>query len=268
MVEEPRKGGEMSLDMYGEKVAEASALIREFAKVDYFHYFARDPESSLEEFIAMLEQAEEKGRQSQATRIAELERQLNVAHLSASRTSADLRNQLAIARQERSAFDAKAQDRIAELERQLSVALKTPVNDWCPECHARDCAPQQVSDLSAAILAMNCPDTTHYGASKAVGYEQAWDECRRAAAALAASQNKAGVQWQPIETAPKDGTRILVWLGAPWSNAQAVRWFESWQNWQTEDFPDEYDEYCGIGSELPTHWMPLPHPPTTEGERQ
>lgn len=62
--------------MYGEKVAEASALIREFAKVDYFHYFARDPESSLEEFIAMLEQAEEKGRQSQASRIAELERQL------------------------------------------------------------------------------------------------------------------------------------------------------------------------------------------------
>lgn len=66
----------MTIDMYSDKVAEASALICEFAKVDYFHYFARDPESSLEEFIAMLDQAEGKGRQSQAARIAELERQL------------------------------------------------------------------------------------------------------------------------------------------------------------------------------------------------
>lgn len=63
----------MTIDMYGDKVAEASALIREFAKVDYFHYFARDPESSLEAFIAMLDQAEEKGRQSHVARVAELE---------------------------------------------------------------------------------------------------------------------------------------------------------------------------------------------------
>lgn len=71
----------MTIDMYSERVAEASALIREFAKVDYFHYFARDPESSLEAFIAMLDQAEEKGRQSQAACIAELERQLAEASL-------------------------------------------------------------------------------------------------------------------------------------------------------------------------------------------
>ncbi len=56
----------MSIDMYGPKVAEASALIREFAKTEYFHYFAGDPEKALEQFIAMLDQAEEKGRQAKA----------------------------------------------------------------------------------------------------------------------------------------------------------------------------------------------------------
>lgn len=80
----------MTIDMYGEKVAEASALIREFAKVDYFHYFARDPESSLEEFIAMLDQAEEKGRQSQAARIAELERQIVEVQAECIKRGADL----------------------------------------------------------------------------------------------------------------------------------------------------------------------------------
>lgn len=70
----------MSIDMYGPKVAEASALIREFAKTEYFHYFQGDPEKALEQFIAMLDQAEEKGQQSQAERIAALERE--VAELS------------------------------------------------------------------------------------------------------------------------------------------------------------------------------------------
>jgi anti-sigma factor ChrR (cupin superfamily) len=54
----------MSLDMYSERVAEASALIREFAKIEYYHYFQGDTERALEAFIAMLDQAEEKGRRA------------------------------------------------------------------------------------------------------------------------------------------------------------------------------------------------------------
>lgn len=86
----------MSLDMYSERVASASALIREFAKVDYFHYFARDPESSLEEFIAMQDSAHAAGRESA---LAELHPQW---------------------REEKERAD-KALERIAELERQLAA---------------------------------------------------------------------------------------------------------------------------------------------------
>ena len=66
--------------------------------------------------------------------------------------------------------------------------------------------------------------------------------------------------WQPIETAPKDGTPILGW--APDSELAnpvhyAVIWWFQWTElggWVREG--DEYD----IAAD-PTHWMPLPDAP-------
>jgi hypothetical protein len=69
-------------------------------------------------------------------------------------------------------------------------------------------------------------------------------------------------EWQPIESAPKDGTRILfalpyVWCGY-WRGSRPVgmpdyRWDESWIGWTREAFEDRPLN--------PTHWMPLPEPP-------
>lgn len=59
-------------------------------------------------------------------------------------------------------------------------------------------------------------------------------------------------QWQPIETAPKDGTEILVF------DAGAI--FISL--WFTD--PDRGEQGWwdnGIVEPPPTHWMPLPDPP-------
>lgn len=56
------------------------------------------------------------------------------------------------------------------------------------------------------------------------------------------------MSWQPIESAPKDKTQILVW-----DNACIIAYYETaldgWRDAQ-EMFPLE-----------PTHWMPLPEPP-------
>jgi len=52
----------MSFDKYSDKAAEAIALIREFAKVEYWDYFKGDPEQALEAFCAMQDAAEEMGR--------------------------------------------------------------------------------------------------------------------------------------------------------------------------------------------------------------
>ena len=67
--------------------------------------------------------------------------------------------------------------------------------------------------------------------------------------------------WQKIDSAPKDGTKILCWCG----EYADICYYEAkhpygmvWTSAGCEDFG---------GYETPTHWMPLPTPPTTQGER-
>lgn len=76
------------------------------------------------------------------------------------------------------------------------------------------------------------------------------------------------MEWQPIETAPKDGREIIVWgvrggdwgytepewtwTGARWSGGSLsvpAGWYE------TKATPRYSNGFS------PTHWMPLPEPP-------
>lgn len=64
-------------------------------------------------------------------------------------------------------------------------------------------------------------------------------------------------EWQPIETAPKDGTRIIVSKvnGPVWCNV-------NWRHMIRK--PDRWDSFVGAVPFEPTHWMPLPEPPDTK----
>ena len=59
------------------------------------------------------------------------------------------------------------------------------------------------------------------------------------------------MEWQPIETAPKDGTPIL---GFADGKQAIVEWLEYWKLCVWGSFADD-------GKWWPTHWMPLPPPP-------
>lgn len=69
------------------------------------------------------------------------------------------------------------------------------------------------------------------------------------------------MKWQPIETAPKDGTAILIWQPdkkkglSQDDNRYAIGYWRvaegGWGNRNSAEVN-------------PSHWMPLPEPPVTE----
>jgi len=139
------------IDIYGERVADAAALIREFAKTEYFHYFSEGGcEQKLEAFVAMMDAEREAGRQEEretqygiataelraqdAARIAELTAQ--VAELRGARNIwIDIKDQ--IPEKDRLVWCARNDGRVhlAKRRSDLPLANKEPWQDcyWWDE---------------------------------------------------------------------------------------------------------------------------------------
>jgi hypothetical protein len=81
------------------------------------------------------------------------------------------------------------------------------------------------------------------------------------------------MSWQPIDTAPKDGTAVLLCRAID-ADGNPIDWRENslgvfvqvaaW--WEGDD---DWIVYCSQAREPalhfePTHWMPLPSPPDTQ----
>lgn len=66
--------------------------------------------------------------------------------------------------------------------------------------------------------------------------------------------------WEPIESAPRDGTEILAWhiQGKNWHQVQWIpsNWAMRWNN-----------EYCQYDADF-SHWMPLPNAPASPSENE
>jgi hypothetical protein len=67
------------------------------------------------------------------------------------------------------------------------------------------------------------------------------------------------MRWRPIATAPKDGIAILLWYPDRESfNPGAI---EGWYFSSPKEIDDGWETIIGTIGE-PTHWMPLPEPPS------
>ena len=72
--------------------------------------------------------------------------------------------------------------------------------------------------------------------------------------------------WQPIETAPKDGTRVLIYQpDGMWHSRSCIRGerieLAYWHQPGNKERPGFW-----IPTSRPTHWMPLPDPPSARAQ--
>lgn len=79
--------------------------------------------------------------------------------------------------------------------------------------------------------------------------------------------------WQPIESAPKDGTVVLLWWRATdgvayWAAGAWQEFGDGSKGWIGESFHASEDGYwTRIVGDRPTHWMPLPVAPPSAPPR-
>jgi hypothetical protein len=122
-----------------------------------------------------------------------------------------------------------------------------------------------------------CPYCKNSATLGAVYFDQ---NCVGCVKRMTSQPKREPMDWQPIETAPKDGNKIILYyrnrhnfgrtvMGCWVTDEQAnetdtdgvgleAGWYEQIDNW------DDYAQIA-IHEGEPTHWMPLPKPPAAHG---
>lgn len=100
---------------------------------------------------------------------------------------------------------------------------------------------ETIKDFETWLTDCDCQNARKYG----VNYERRIRTIRKALTAYKK------MQWQPIETAPRDGTLILIRINKQW--IASARWIKTPKG--------ECWDY-GLSETKPTHWMPLPEQPS------
>lgn len=66
------------------------------------------------------------------------------------------------------------------------------------------------------------------------------------------------MKWQKIETAPKDGTYILLLCPSGYTTTPHRIMVGCWIEGYRDDWIDHANDRVTDGGESPTHWLPLP----------
>lgn len=79
------------------------------------------------------------------------------------------------------------------------------------------------------------------------------------------------MEWRDISSAPKDGTTIILWVREHYNDHEHMLWPCEYVHgelcWQISDNCHLDYDYQILEDCTPTHWMPLPPPPTDKEPR-
>lgn len=118
----------------------------------------------------------------------------------------------------------------------------------CPFCGKSRLVTGRGAEKRAKIRCVDCEATGPVGLDGEASAIAAWN--RRSA------DPQVGPAWRPIESAPKDGTRFLAYQAGKDAPRYECWWQDDWPQW--EGWQDPWDN-----EPEPTHWMPLPAPPSS-----
>lgn len=132
---------------------------------------------------------------------------------------------------------------------------------------------QKIKELKSRLIV----EQYNYRKARIEGdYDKSWSAAsiiRNLEAEIKQLELKTNNGWMPIETAPKDGTWVLLTGGSidySWDGktepkvvvGQHIIWEDKWPQWKMAWFDSgHYGEYCN-----PTHWQPLPKLPNKQKE--
>lgn len=141
----------------------------------------------------------------------------------------------------------KAEADLAEARREMRQHVQQRISTRCPSCGHQSLFIGLGGHLTCSWL--DCKDP---------GIERAIEKLKASPPAPSG--------WQPIETAPKDRTRIILyqpdgmWRGRGRHRGAAI----TVGYWHQPANPEAAGFWVGCGAFRPTHWMPLPPAPTQE----
>lgn len=127
--------------------------------------------------------------------------------------------------------------------------MATPVSH-CPFCGGMPIASKYAIETLSRMFRIGCDNKECH--VQPVCFGSSLDD------AIGKWNDRTPEPWLPIETAPRDGTKILIRVegGIFGMDVIAVRWLDGWRNeWRSLFIPDMYGKITG--------WQPLP--PSKEG---
>jgi hypothetical protein len=141
----------------------------------------------------------------------------------------------------------------------MAAGLLLKLKEECEAQHARaEAAESQVADLQSQIETLTA-ELEMERLSNDVYCERTKAAELKLAQLTAGGRSEARATWQPIETAPRDGTRVLAKIST--GPSPRIIQFQATFGW--------LDDASYWPSVTDIHgWMPLPDPPSASGEGQ